>query len=198
MATEEVAMTEMIFEAELAGGVALYDASHLMPLPSGMWPRRPFGAFVNRVFVHHSGALGRPGLEGALNSARYVVKHRDFPCAAYHYWVPYETLSLDGYDYVVIRCAPDHARTFHTGGNANHLGVGVALQGNTTDRPLSKSHEECLEALLPLLTERHELYAGPPIISWHSEAMRFGALKNKAACPGKHAEEWLRKWRGDE
>ncbi len=46
-------MSEMIFETELAGGVALYDASHLMPLPSGMWPRRPFGAFVNRVFVHH-------------------------------------------------------------------------------------------------------------------------------------------------
>jgi len=177
-------------EAVIAGGVALWDVHHLLPRHKTLRYEARVGA-IRRVYVHHSGALGAAGYPGALASARYSVGE-DFPGAAYHYWIPAETLRDPYGRLVVLRLNDDRTRCWHTGRAANHHGVGVALQGDTTAAPLTTSHEECLEALLPWLRERHQL--GPAWMSWHAEADRFGG-KPKPTCPGKHAEAWLTAYR---
>lgn len=182
------------FEAEIAPGVALFDASHL--LPGKGYPRRD-PATIDRAFVHHSGARGRDGFAGLLASARYVTRAkpsgRGWPGMPYTYWI--QDGGPDDVDrdsegrLVVYRGQPDDVRSYHTGGEANTFGVGVALQGNTTARPLSWSHEEGLEALLPWLIERHRLIV-PFGIGWHSIASSMSG-KSKPGCPGKAAEAWL-------
>lgn len=178
----------------IAPGVALYDVAHLLPGHGG-YPARDVRA-INRIYVHHSGRLGRAGFEGARNSARYVVEQRGWPGAAYHYWIPYETLrDLEG-RLVLLRLQPVYARCYHTGGDANTRGIGVVLQGSTTARPMSYSHVEGLEALLPWLHEQMQQHSRPARqwLSWHAEADRFGG-DVKPACPGRHAEQWLRDYR---
>ncbi len=179
------------FEGLGAPGVALWDVSDRMPQGShSRATKRPKGQVIDRVFVHHSGALGKPGVAGARNSAAYVTQKRDFPGPGYHYWVPFEELRDDDGRLCILRLVPDVTRAWHSGSVANHRGVGVALQGNTTARPLSYSHEECLEALIPWLVTRFALPM-PEGLSWHSDAARSGG-RSKAACPGVNAEAWLK------
>jgi hypothetical protein len=174
-------------EARIAGGVHLWDVSHL--LPRAKRTKRDEGG-IDRLFVHHSGALGRAGFDGALASARYVVSKRGFPGPAYAYWVPAEDYRDDEGALVVLRLNADSERSWHTGGKANDRGVAVALQGSTTARPMTHSHEECLEALIPWCAARYSLPM-PKGLSWHSRAKADGG-RSKATCPGKGAEAWLR------
>lgn len=177
----------MRFETEIAPGVALWDVSHL--LPGKGYPKRD-PAKIDRAFVHHSGALGRPGLEGIIASARYVVEQRGWPGFAYTYWIPAETVRDDEGRMVMYRGQPDDRRSYHTGGDANTYGVACALQGNTTRRPLTESHIECMEAWIPWIAERYGLRM-PYALGWHSIATTLGAPKNKPSCPGRHAQTWL-------
>ena len=179
-------------EARLAGGVHLWDVSHLLPRTKST--KRDEGG-IDRLFVHHSGALGRPGFAGALASTRYVVTKREpaFPGPAYTYWIPAEDYRDDEGALVVLRLNPDSERSWHTGGKANTRGVAVALQGSTTARPLTHSHEECLEALLPYCIHRYGLVM-PEALSFHAEADKHGGRK-KTSCPGIHAEAWIRGYR---
>ena len=187
-----------VLEAQLAGGVALYDVSHVLPVHrTERYAVRDAGA-IKRVYVHHSGALGAAGYAGARNSAAYSVAPRvgsvkGWPGAAYHFWICAEPLRDRDGNICVLRMNRDETRCYHTGGVCNAHGVGVVLQGNTSAAPLAESHEECLEALLPWLRRRHDLDA--EWLSWHAESKRFGAPKNKASCPGKHAESWLGAYR---
>ena len=182
----------MKFESQLAGGIALYDARRDMPThESNRYPRRPIMG-IKRVYVHHSGGLGSAGLRGARSSAWYSVITHGWPGAAYHYWIPARPVLDDRSNLCVLRMQSDGVRSWHTGGKANGHGVSVCLQGNTTERPLTASHVECLEALLPWLRERHDLSG--EWLSWHSDSKRFGG-SGKSACPGKHAEDWLRQYR---
>lgn len=177
------------FEAEIALGVALWDVSHLLPETPRKQRYRDV-AGIDTVLVHHSGALGRAGFAGLLASSRYMVKKRKFPSCGYTYWVPYETERDDEGRLVIFRASPDAERDWHSGGKANDRGIAIALQGNTSARPLSWSHEEALEALIPWLVERHALVM-PDALCWHSDAKRRGG-RPKAACPGRHAEAWLK------
>lgn len=180
------------FEAVIAGGVSLYDVAGLLPQHrTKRYPARPAEA-ISRVYVHHSGALGQPGFAGAAASARYSVESLGWPGAAYHYWIPAADLRDTDGRLCVLRMQRDEVRCYHTGGEANTHGVGVVLQGNTTAAPLTHSHVECLEALLPWLRERHGL--GETWLSWHSDSARWGG-SGKASCPGRHAEEWLKAYR---
>lgn len=181
-------------EDRIAGGIALYDASHLMPRGRHRRKtRRPRGQRIDAVFVHHSGALGRPGLAGAMASARFVVERRGFPGPGYHLWLPREPLLDDAGRLVVLRLVPDATRAWHTGARANDRGIGVCLQGHTGRRPISPSQVELLEGLLPWASEHYGLPWAelPSWLGWHAIGHRWGG-RRKPACPGRSTETWLR------
>jgi hypothetical protein len=178
-----------VLEEQIAGGIALWDVSHLLPVSERRQRHRDV-AGIDTIVVHHSGALGRPGFAGLLASTRYMVQRRGFPSCGYTYWIPHETERDAEGRLVVYRASPDEERDWHSGGRLNGRGVAIALQGSTTARPLSWSHEEGLEALIPWLVERHSIVM-PEGLCWHSDAERRGG-RPKAACPGRHAEAWLR------
>lgn len=180
------------YEAEIAGGVALYDVSHLMPRhPKKKVPTREAKGIV-RQYHHHSGALGAKGYEGAFNSARYVVEQRGFPGAAYTYWLSYEP-DIAADRLAIYRLNRDDAHSWHTGGKANAHGVAVCWQGNLSETNPSDAQYEMAEALIPWLIERHGM-ALPDCLSWHSEAARFGG-RSKKTCPGPHVSAWLESYR---
>jgi len=118
-------------ELELAGGIALWDVAELLPRRRhrrGM-DQRPKGQTLDRVFVHHSGALGRAGYKGIESSVRYVVERRKFPGPAYHFWVPFNDERDWSGRRVVYRLNPDEYRAWHTGATANDRGLGLCFQG---------------------------------------------------------------------
>jgi hypothetical protein len=181
---------------QIAGGVVLQDVTDALPRhPTKRWARRPL-AGIRRLYVHHSGALGREGYEGMAASARYEIRHRDgdkpepgWPGFAYHFWLPHDGTRDGAGRLVVYRGNPDAARVYHTGGRCNVHGIGVCLQGNLTRTGPSPSQVELLEALLPWLLERYRLTL-PDGLSWHSDSKRFGGT-GKPACPGPAVVRWL-------
>jgi hypothetical protein len=187
-----VKLGDETMEALLAGGIALHDVSMHMPRHQTKRYETRHRSAIKRIYVHHSGALGAAGIAGAQASARYSVERHGWPGAAYHYWIPAEGLRDELGRLCVLRLQDDATRSYHTGGAANGHGIGVVLQGNTTAAPLTTSHIECLEALLPWLRERHGLAS--EWLSWHSDSARFGG-SGKASCPGQHAVEWLSAYR---
>jgi len=185
-------------ECELAGGIALWDVSRLLPRHPHRKRKdeRPKSARIERVYVHHSGALGKPGYRGAENAVLYVVGERGFPGAPYHFWLPHRGERDKSGRLVVLRLAEDEYRAWHSGAKANDHGLGVALQGDLAKSGPSSSQVELLEALLPWLLDRHGLRKTLPLsLSMHSEAGLFGG-RSKPTCPGKPTEEWVRDYRG--
>ena len=183
-----------LHEADLTREVAIYDIADLLPRIPHRRSRdqRPTGAFIDRTILHHSGALGRGGYEGAFRAVKYAMK-RGFPGAPYHYWIPFEPVFDASGRYVIYRLAEDEYRAWHTGAKANDFGVGVCVQGNTSRNGLSDAQRVCLEALFPYLMRRHDLEARD--FGSHREGKKFGAKRNKWACPGKEAFKWLKEWR---
>ena len=185
------------FVEEIAGGVALYDVSPLVPKGRRRGKQRS-GVPLDRIFVHHSGSLGRSGFEGAWKSVDFMTRSkwkggRDFPMSGYHLWISREPVVDVLGRLVVMQLAPFSARAWHTGGEANDRGIGVCLQGNTTRKPISTFQEECLEAVIPWAVERWDMWL-PEALSWHSAAERDGG-RAKPACPGRSAEAWLKGYR---
>lgn len=194
--------------ARLAGGVSLYDVSHLLPKHKRKRYKVRDVEKIDRAFVHHSGAMGKLGFEGLEASARYsireikrenedgemVVRKKAWPGFAYHLWIqngdPWTVDRDPGGNLVVYMGNRFETRSYHTGGDANTFGVGVVLQGNTTTGGLSWAHEESLEAVLPWLRDEHGL-SYPSGLGWHSIADTMDG-KRKPTCPGKGAEMWLR------
>lgn len=193
---------DALFERELAVGVALWDVSHLLPTHKTKRYRNREPETIDRVFVHHSGAMGKSGFEGLYASSRYTVRSRGWPGFAYTFWIQSgspDQVDRDPYGRLVVyRGNLDKTRSYHTGGRANDVGVGVALQGNTTSKPLTWSHLESLEALLPAIPNMYPNIVYPRGLGWHSIAASMGAPKNKSACPGKHAERFLVRYKNDQ
>lgn len=193
-------LDDCVFEEQIADGLALYDASAIMPRRERKRRRRD-PAKVRLLFVHHSGALGRAGVDGAWASANYMVNRRKrkngtllkAPGPGYTFWAPYEDLYDDRQRLVVLRLNPDDERSYHTGRRANDIGDGLCLQGNTTARPLSHSHEEILEGFIPWWAKRKGA-SFPDCLSMHSESKPYGG-SGKRTCPGKSAEAWLKGYR---
>lgn len=182
-----------VYEARLAGGVALLDVSHLLPRhPTKHYRKRREPWAVERVYMHHSGAMGLMGYEGARGSARYCVQSRGWPGMPYTYWLSFVPDRTEADELVVYRCQRDEVRSYHTGGSANTHGVGVCWQGRLTSLRPSPAQYEMAEALVPWLEERHQLRT--EWLSWHSEAHRYGG-RRKAACPGPFVVDWAREWR---
>lgn len=184
-----------VVEAHVAEGVALWDVSRLMPRgPHQRATKRPAGFVLPlRLFLHNSGALGMPGIEGARRATDFVVRHRGFPGAPYHFWAPYHPLRDEDGRLVLLRLAGDHVRTWSQGAKANDLGASFAFQGNTSKLALSPSQVQLAEAFAPWASERYAL-PWPSIDEWlstHSRAGSWGG-RSKSTCPGLDAERWLR------
>lgn len=178
-------------ETLLAGGVALWDASAALPRHRDWkgWPARRHA--IERVYTHHSGALGRPGYLGLKHSAQYSA--RRWPTTPYHYWIPYEAAYDPQGNLVCYRANPDTARSYHTGGPANSHGVAVCWQGDLTHKVPSDSQYEVAEALYPWLVERLGL-TRPDQLSYHAESAQYGG-SGKPTCPGPAVTRWVEDWR---
>ncbi len=198
--------TGAIFEDELAGGVALYDVTDVLPRNKKRKYKTRETSGIIRVYNHHSGALGKDGFQGAANSARYRVKDRTkklpngstklirgWPGMPYTYWYCYEPDRDEDNRIVVYRCNADATRSYHTGKKANDHGVGNCWQGNLTVREPSNAQIEMAEAHFPWLMARHDLADDRPF-SFHSEAGAFGG-KKKPTCPGPHVTKWVSEYR---
>ena len=174
----------------LAGGVELQDVSE--QLPGHGWGARK--APVERIYLHHSGKLGRGGFAGLRASAQYSVRKGWAGCP-YHFWIPFGH-GMQSEPIVVFRANPDEAHSWHTGGAANASGIGVCLQGNLRTKEPSAYQVEALEALIPWLQERfRDTLSSDRWLSFHSESGKWGG-SGKASCPGPHVERWAREWRG--
>ncbi|MCU0646655.1 MAG: peptidoglycan recognition protein family protein [Gemmatimonadaceae bacterium] len=187
-------------EAVIADGVALYDATERVrreyPRKRSAKGVRPKGQRIDAVFVHHSGSLGRAGLDGALGAVRFVMTQKPpderFPGPPYHLWLPHLPVRDDEGRLVIYRLCEDSYRAWHTGDVANDRGVGVCLQGKLTKTGPSEAQVEALEALLPWLSERHGLPWGNVAswLGWHAIGSHWGG-RDKPTCPGKPTEAWL-------
>lgn len=182
-----------VLETMLAGGVALYDVSHLLPTGPRRYGTRNPDAIV-RAYFHHSGADGRPGYDGPYRSTRYVVENRDFRGAAYHFWFPYEECKDSEGNLIVFRLNNDETRSYHTGLKANTHGIGCCFQGNLSNKPMSANQEELAEAFVPWILENYPLELDNTPLSFHAEASKFGG-KSKPTCPGPHVTKWITDYR---
>lgn len=176
-------------ETMLAGGVALYDISHLLPTGSRKYSTRDPDGIV-RAYFHHSGADGAQGFDGPYNSTKYVVEKRDFRGAAYHFWFPFEECKDEAGNLVVFRLNKDETRSYHTGLKANTHGLGCCFQGNLSNKLMSANQVELAEAFVPWVLENYLLELDNTPLSYHAEAARFGG-KPKPACPGPHVTKWI-------
>lgn len=180
-------------EKVLPGGIAIYDVSEVLPTPPR--PRfntRPRGTKIVRVFFHHSGAYGKDGYEGAEKSMQFVMQTRNFGARAYHFWLSRKPdVDAEG-NIVIYRLAKDEERCWHTGNLCNDNGVGVVWQGNLhpdhNGAPTAEQYKMA-EALTDWLIERYELSL-PDGLSFHAEAKKWGASKNKESCPGPYVKPW--------
>jgi hypothetical protein len=156
---------------------------------------------IRRIYVHHSGALGKPGIMGAFNSSRYDVTYGKppFPGPAYHLWIPYSPLLDSKGRKVVLRMNADTTASWHTGGTANQHGLGVCFQGDHSGGknglPLSDFQTECASALLPHLISTHgETIDHEAPVAWHAVAQHYSTSNGKPSCPGAHTVAWLTEW----
>lgn len=173
-------------ETQLAGGVLLIDVSDQLPR-ARPYPRRRDK--IDRLIIHHSGALGPAGRAGIEASARYASTPkpagRGFAGFSYTFWLPYHAPKTG--PLVIYRGNPDEVRSAHTTG-FNDRGVAAVLQGNLTHGHPSMVQLELLEAFLPWAIERYKLEL-PDGIVWHS------LVGKKRACPGAAAVAWIDDYR---
>ena len=191
----------------IAGGVKLVDLSEEVAELFDKYPRpanylRDMSDVV-RLYIHHTGASGASGKQGALNSLAWYAKDRKRRNGKpvwrgkermphYHLWLPREP---DGDMIEIYQLAPFNWRCWHTG-SANDHGIGLACQGNSTKQKLTTNQEEGLEAIVPWIQEE-VLTACPPGEDWlsmHNEADKYGA-KRKASCPGVRLTTWVKDYR---
>ena len=188
---------EITLEAVIAPGVALYDASKYI---QKVYPRkrsrkaiRPPKGNLEALFVHHSGSLGRDEVAGFMGAVRFVMQHRGFPGAPYHFWVSHDPDYDEQGNLIIWRLAEDSYRAWHSGNKANDMGLGLCLQGNLTRHGMSAGQEEALEAFLPWVSQHYD-WPWEKIkgwLGWHAIAGRWGG-RDKKACPSPKVEAWLR------
>lgn len=187
----------------IADGVELYDATDLLareyPRKRSRKAVRPPGQRIDAVFVHHSGSLGRAGLDGLRGAVRFVMEQKPpkerFPGPPYPFWAPNLPVRDGDGRLVLFRACEDEYRAWHTGDEANDRGVALCLQGKLGKAGPSDSQIEIMEAFFPWASDRYGL-AWSLIRSWlgyHSIGARWGG-RNKAACPGRATETWLEEY----
>lgn len=192
-------------EALLSADVALYDVVAELPLHASKRYAKRDPSAIRRIFIHKSGANGAPGFAGILGSARYFVQSyggTGGPGFAYTYWIS-QIPDRDAEDRIVVyRGNHDHTRSWHTGGECNGVGVGVACQGafdgegDEIEIKPSAAQLKALDALIPWLALRHGLDLshaddeGTWCLSGHWE-------NGKPVCPGDALRDWVQTRRGE-
>lgn len=177
-------------EARLGPNVLLVDVVDQLPR-ARPYPMRK--SEIDRLIVHHSGALGRDGYAGIEASARYAITPkkpdgtggRGFPGFSYTFWAPFNAPRSG--PLVLYRGNYDNVRSNHTT-KFNNRGVAIVLQGNLTKRAPSTAQIAILEAFLPWAIARYELSL-PDELVWHS------LVGKKRACPGGPTVAWLEAYR---
>lgn len=179
-------MPSLRLETDLTPRVALWDATDILPSGKSRYPKRPEGD-IRVCFFHHSGATGKDGYDGLLASTRYVVRKRGWSGCPYTFWVPRVPDVDESGRMIVYRCNRYDARSWHTGRNANGIGIAVCFQGNLSKTPPTEEQFEMAAALVQIIKEDF------PGIEWsfHSEADWYGGRRKKA-CPGPFVESWVR------
>lgn len=198
-----MSVLDLLPHEPIADGVELYDATEILareyPRKRSRKAVRPPGQRIDAVFVHHSGSLGRAGLDGLRGAVRFVMEQKPpderFPGPPYHLWIPNLPVRDSDGRLVVFRACEDSYRAWHTGDVANDRGIGICLQGKLGKTGPSPAQVEALEALIPWASERYGL-AWPLIrswLAWHAVGSRWGG-RDKAACPGAATVEWLKSY----
>lgn len=195
-----------IYEAQLNEHVVLYDATGaLFTHERKRWSQRDVRG-IQQVYLHASGAMGRDGFAGLLahshTMSKYAGSKRDgWPGSPYTFWIPKKPERDDLGRRIVYRCNPDEARTYHTGGRANHTGLSVAFQGQIHpdlpkySGPPSKDQFVCSRALLDSLKDTHLGLRGKSWALGHCESGPHGG-NPKSTCPGPHVMDWLQLYKG--
>lgn len=191
-----------------------YKRSDRVPVFSSVWDQMPrYGPVwtrpanrVDTIIVHHSGADGAPGVEGAVNSAQYLVnvakrKERerrgkypgyDYPYPAgpaYTYWIP--SSAPDGVE--VYMTNPANYWTMHSN-KLNKRGLAVCLQGNH-QRLQGNDKRWQYEVLCLLLDYLKDAWGiTPRRIVGHNELNRLGGHA-KPSCPGPVASAIVEAYR---
>lgn len=183
------------FEADLGDGFALWDVSHL--LPRHRWKRykkRDPGKVV-RLYCHHSGAYGRDGYSGLLNSTRYVTRARGFAGCAYTFWLPRRPdVDSMGRSVIYRGVAPADV-SWHSGRAANHHGDSLCFQGNLRRTTPTSAQYDGAEVFCDWW-KRQAPRAVDRAISMHNEASDFGG-RSKFVCPGPHVTAWVKSYRSE-
>ena len=172
----------------IAPGVALVDISASLPRHETLRYR----IRVNEpevLIVHHTGADN--GLDGEAAwqaTARYHIAPRTaapqgWPGIAYHYGICRRGAPC------LYRFASEPTIRYHSGSRANRRGSALVLQGHLGQDPLTSGQEVALGAALGWWLSEHP----GSVIGWHAIASRWGG-RDKRACPGRYAVEWLRTW----
>lgn len=198
-----------VLEAMLSEHAVLYDVSHI--LPRGATPYRVRDpSQIRFIVIHKSGADGPAGYAGAVASARYQIREkrdggRGWPGMAYTYWLPREPDRDELGRIVAYRCNPDTARSYHTGGVMNGLGVGIGVQGNydgdwdlvggvpNVERAPTDAQMELLDGLVTHLTLQHGIVLGlDPAKPDDDDYGLTGHWEHgKAVCPGDALRQWV-------
>jgi len=171
----------------IAPGVALIDISASLPRHKTL----RYQVRLNEpeaLIVHHTGTDN--GLDGEAAwqaTAHYHIADppagRGWPGIAYHYGICRRG------EPCLYRLAPESTARYHSGGRANRRGSALVLQGHLGRDPLSPGQELALAAALGWWLTEHP----GGVIGWHAIASRWGG-RDKRACPGRYAVEWLQRW----
>lgn len=190
MATPDILLRE---------GMSIVDLSDELPSVAGRSYRsRPLSG-VRKIVTHHSGALGRPGIQGVRDSANYVVRSRPALIRLpYTFWIPWEPESAKP---AVYLCNPLDRHAFHSGSKANRDGVAICLQGSfptsdALDRDGRFGTLEARQRPSEFQREAWQLlmtYLGR-ILPPGTKAYGHRDVGKKHTCPGSEPYSWVRAW----
>lgn len=187
-------------------GVAIYDVRDLLPRSSTSLTQRPKQA-IKYLTLHHAASSWTPGgFQGLYDCAAFCIRPlgtkvivdaqghsytaftgRGMLAIAYHFWIPFDDDVVDVYR-AIYRGRADMEEGANCKG-INHVNVGIALQGDTTQKPMSQNQQVCLTALIPHLLAEYGI-ADANNYFGHNEANKFGG-EVKPSCPGEDATRFM-------
>jgi hypothetical protein len=147
---------------------------------------------IVRLFFHHSGADGKQGLQGVLNTVNYFMNVRGYDKRPYHYYLNYVPDKASDGSLIIYQLSDDSEICYSTGG-CNNNSLGIVFQGNLSKKGPSQEQIVMFNYLTDLLVKKYNLSL-PNGLSFHSEAGKFGG-KPKPTCPGPFVEALVKEKR---
>ena len=184
----------------IAPGVALVDISASLPRHKTLRYRIRVNE-PEALIVHHSASDRVTRLDPHHDDPRIFemmaqnhITPRDgaplgWPGIAYHTGIARVPDRDSAGNLITCKLAPESTIRYHSGGRANLRCSALVLQGHLGLYPLTPEQEICTSAYLEYWLAEHP----GGVIGWHAIASRWGG-RDKRACPGRYAVEWLRAW----